>query len=515
MKNLLKISLLSIFLFLLFEPVNAGIFSFNPDSINISFDKNQLVLPGETFKIGVTSFHPKGKIKKTKGQKGGSVFWSRYNVEVVGGTFSHGKIQVNSKLTPSKGKYISLKVWPIKKKKLLQTILIPLNYETKISFVPTTKFDKAPGCSFKGRIVAQFNNGVVRKYSDVKKKNIAGVYEIYTYGIDWKKKWFGIDSDFRNIVNHEVAVSVVSVRNPDVACDYAIKLDYKHNYQLYSRGFSGFRGEDGADGVCGYSGGNGQHGEYGYNGGVGEDGHDFGVWTDRYFDSTLNCTLLYTYAQDFISGQEYYYLINPDGGSLTVVSRGGDGGEGGDGGDGGDGGNGEDGRIWYETVNKTRTVKKPFTKQVKKKVTKTSVNEKGETVTTEEYVTEEVTVYKDVEETYQVQIKHQERGQDGGHGGDGGGGGLGGLGGWGGNIQLFFTDDAYEYQYCIEAESVGGNGGINGDGGRGGLGGYGGHGDPNGNNGQSGWDGPEKMGWSSDGYDGGVTVQHTDEFFFY
>ncbi len=40
------------------------IFTRKTDSIQIVIDKNQLVLPGESFKIGVISYHPKEKIHK-------------------------------------------------------------------------------------------------------------------------------------------------------------------------------------------------------------------------------------------------------------------------------------------------------------------------------------------------------------------------------------------------------------------------------------------------------------------
>ena len=67
------------------ENLSAGIFSRKTDSIQIVVDKNQLVLPGESFKIGVISYHPKEKIRKTIGMDGGSVLWWRYKTEIVGG----------------------------------------------------------------------------------------------------------------------------------------------------------------------------------------------------------------------------------------------------------------------------------------------------------------------------------------------------------------------------------------------------------------------------------------------
>ncbi len=516
MKHFYKIIFFFILPFLSFSTSHAAtglFFSKKIDSIQVAFDKNQLILPGESFKINITSFLNNGKVKKTIGQKGGSVFWKRYHVEVIGGSFSHGRIQVNSKLCPSKGKYISIKVWPKKRKELAQTILVPLNYETKISFTPTTDFDKAPGCSFKGEITAYFNNGITRKYTNLRPAKIARNFNIFTDGVWQKKKRFIIDEDFQNIIKHKATISVVSARNPEISCNYPILLDYKHNYNLVFRGSSGMSGSDGFDGSNGSSGYDGQNGEYGENGEPGHDSPGIDVWGDAYFDSTLNCTLLYAYVENYNTGEGAAYLINPNGGKLTITSRGGDGGNGGDGGDGGNGGNGEDGRIWYETITKTRTVRKPFTEQRTKKVKKTITNEKGEQEEVEEEITEDVTVYRDVEEKYEVKIKHQAPGQDGGYGGNGGGGGFGGSGGWGGDIYLFLTNDAQKYQSCIDAQSPGGTGGMNGNRGRGGSGGHGGRGNPDGRNGESGWDGPEEIGWAPDGYDGEIIIQPIDDFY--
>jgi hypothetical protein len=39
------------------------------DSIQIVFDNQQLVLPGESFSIGIISYTKNGKISKTKGMK--------------------------------------------------------------------------------------------------------------------------------------------------------------------------------------------------------------------------------------------------------------------------------------------------------------------------------------------------------------------------------------------------------------------------------------------------------------
>ncbi len=495
------------------ENLSAGIFTRKTDSIQIIVGKNQLVLLGESFKIGVISYHPKEKIRKTKGIDGGSVLWWRYKTEVVGGENWGGKITVNPQLMPSKGKFISIKVYPRKKPKFAKTILVPLNYETEVAFRPTTEFDKAPDCSFKGEIISVFDNGLERAYnlkSDLDTDN----FLIFTNGLSSRKGKFTIEADFTKIENHRVDLEIVSRRNPEVSHTFSVLLDYKHDYNLSfygSSGLNGFDGFDGTNGIFGSNGGNGAPGGWGESG---YDGPDVGVWADMYFDSTLNCNLLYVFSENFQTGEEFKYLINPDGGKISVTSEGGDGGNGGNGGDGGNGGKGADGEIWYETKIEKRMVSKPFTETVTKKVKKIVINNEGKQEEIEQEVTELITVYRQVEENYEVKIMHQKPGQDGGNGGCGAYGGDGGHGGFGGNIFLYFTNDAQEFEKSIVAQSFGGSGGFNGSGGSEGSGGQGGNGNPNGSCGFPG--NPGSSGFmGSSGYSGNILKGSTKEFFFY
>jgi len=495
------------------DSLSAGIFSRKTDSIQIVIDKNQLVLPGESFKIGVISYHPKEKIRKTIGMNGGSVLWWRYKTEVVGGENWGGKITVNSQLMPSKGKYISIKVYPQKKPKLAQSILVPLNYETEVTFRPTSDFDKAPDCSFKGEIISEFDNGLERT-CNIKTDRDAENFMIFTNGISWQKGKFTIEPDFTKIKDHQVDLEVVPRRNPTISNTFSVLLDYKHSYNLSLYGSSGLNGFDGFDGISGSFGSDGTNGAPGGWGESGYDGPYIGVWTDMYFDSILNCNLLYVFTENFQAGEEFKYLINPDGGKITVTSEGGDGGNGGNGGDGGNGGNGVDGEIWYETKIEKRTVSKPFSETVTKKVKKTITNSEGKQEEIEEEVTEQITFYRQVEEEYEVKIMHQKPGQDGGNGGCGAPGGDGGHGGFGGNIFLYFTNDAQEFENSIVAQSFGGSGGFWGSGGSRGSGGNGGNGNPNGTSGLSGSSGSSGFSGSS-GYSGNIIKGSCEEFFFY
>ena len=397
---------------------------------------------------------------------GGTEFWLKYKAEVVGGEKTGGKITVSEKLLPSKGKYIRIKIWPRKKPQLAKKVLLALNYETDVIFRPSSAFNKAPGCTFKAEVISVFDNGMTLA-NDLKSDDFSRDFELSGFGLRKNKNRFYIEEDFTKILDHHVDLWLVSRRNPEVTESYSVLLDYKHNYKLSFKGSSGSNGCSGEDAPSGRVGENGYHGGNGCDGMPGYHGPDIGVWTDQYFDSVLNCALLYVFVEDFSSGKEFRYLVNPEGGSFSVSTSGGSGGRGGSGGDGGRGGDGENGRIWYEILTKTRLVKKPFTEIQTKTVQKTIVNEKGEQEVVEEQVNEQITVYREVEEQYTVQIEHREPGQDGGNGGCGGHGGFGGPGGFGGDVFLFFTDDALDFREKILAASYGGSGGFGGSSGNG------------------------------------------------
>lgn len=510
-----RLFLIFSFLFLLSgiaQPVAGSWFAPRMDSIKIVFDDQQLVLSGESFHIGIISYYKNGKVKRTVGLNGGTVWWWRYKVEVSGGADYSGRILVNDELTPSKGKFIGIKAYPRKQPSLVKELLVPLNYETKITYHPTGEFDKAPGSQIKGELVATFNNDVQRVYPNLRNRKESAFFQFYTEGGSWKNGKFTIDPDFTKIEGHRSVLIVNSLRNPLVADTFSVLLDYKHAYNLQLSGSSGMSGFSGSAGSPGFPGTNGQNGQ---NGEFGSDGPDIGVWVDLYRDSVLNCNLLYVYAQNSFTGEEYRYLINSEGGSLTINSRGGFGGVGGAGGSGGDGAPGSDGRKWIETRKERKTVQQPVTKKVSKKQKKTITNSEGKEVEIEEDVMVDEVVMVDVAIEVDVNYEVQGPGENGGNGGWGGAGGYGGEGGYGGNITLYFTDDAMPYQHLFIANSEGGAGGMNGSGGSGGRGGHGGYGNPNGSTGFDGPNGPSSIGWADNGRSGQVIIKPTEEFFFY
>lgn len=503
-------------LLLAFSNPAAGVsISRKADSIQIIMDENQLVLPGESFRIGVTSYYKNGNVKHTTGLMGGSVWWWNYTVDVTGGTNLGGRITVNEQLVPSRGKYIALKVYPRKHPELSKEMLLPLNYETRIVYRPTNSFDRAPGSQIKGELYTEFDNGMSRVYQNLRSNRESGYFKFTTRGGNWENGKFIIDSDFMKVDEHRAALMVNSLRNQSLSDTFKVLLDYRHTYHLNLSGehglsgFSGANGSSGASGDNGYDGQDGGHGEYGY------DGPELGVWVDLYRDSILNTDLLYVYAQNMWTGEEYRYLVNPDGGKLQVSSRGGDGGSAGDGGNGGNGGQGLQGEQWVETHIEKKIVKTPVVKKVIQKKTIKVINAEGKEEEVEKEVEVEETVYVDEEIEVEVEVIKRGPGGRGGDGGWGGAGGIGGGGGYGGNINLYFTDDAWQYQHVIAASSVGGSGGLNGNGGRGGSGGEGGMGNPHGPSGSSGQSGPEAIGWAEDGGSGRISVSPTEEFFIY
>ncbi len=494
---------------------NANILTPKVDSIQIVFDKHHLILPNETFPIGVVSYFRNGKVKKTVGLAGGNVWWWRYKVDVSGGTFSSGDVWVNDKLVPSMGKYIGLKVCPRKQPELVKELLLPLNYETKIEYRPIPGFDKAPGSQIMGELFTEFNDGSQRICKDLRDGPESGFFRFSGNGGTWKNGKFIIDTDFTRINHHCPSLIINSLRNKSVADTFSVQLDYKRTYNLRFWGSSGMPGFSGSDGSSGSSGCHGGDGQIGQNGEFGGDGPEIGLWADLYRDSLLNCDLLYVYGQNRSTREEFRYLINPDGGKLVVSSVGGFGGNGGNGGNGGSGGAGADGQTWIEKHLEKRIIKKPVVKKSIRKEKQKRVDASGKEYEVEVDVEVTETVYVDEEVEVEVEVVKQGPGGDGGNGGDGGPGGLGGPGGYGGDITLYFTEDAMPYKYLIVPRSEGGSGGMHGSGGFGGTGGRGGSGNPSGSSGSTGQSGPSMIGWADNGGSGRIRILPTEEFFQY
>jgi hypothetical protein len=144
-------------------------------------------------------------------------------------------------------------------------------------------------------------------------------------------------------------VTITVPSHPDLRADIDIPPRYNYKFTANfsgSAGSSGFNGTDGIDGLSGSMGSmdpnNPSPGGDGTNGSNGSDGQDGGPGGDaptvqiRVALRSGNPPLLQVSVD--AAGQQKFYLVDPQGGSLTVRADGGQGGSGGKGGRGGRGG---------------------------------------------------------------------------------------------------------------------------------------------------------------------------------
>ena len=146
-------------------------------------------------------------------------------------------------------------------------------------------------------------------------------------------------------------VTITVPSHPDLRAELDIPVRYDRNYVSSFSGSSGSSGSDGIDGMDGSSGssgsldpdnpspgGDGSNGSDGTSGGNGGDGGDGPPVQVRVALRSGSHPLL----QVSVTAASHHrlYLVDPQGGSLTVSSVGGSGGSGGRGGRGGHGGSG-------------------------------------------------------------------------------------------------------------------------------------------------------------------------------
>ena len=154
------------------------------------------------------------------------------------------------------------------------------------------------------------------------------------------------------ISDGKVAHVIITVpSHPDLRTELDIPVRYNYKFTSNFSGSSGFSGMSGADGMDGASGSMGSidpnnpsPGGNGSDGTNGSDGHDGGPGGDappvdvRVALRSGSHPLLQVRVS--AAGREKFYLVDPQGGSLTVNADGGPGGSGGKGGRGGRGGSG-------------------------------------------------------------------------------------------------------------------------------------------------------------------------------
>jgi hypothetical protein len=146
-------------------------------------------------------------------------------------------------------------------------------------------------------------------------------------------------------------VTITVPSHPGLQADMDIPLRYNYNYSANFSGSSGSSGFNGSDGMSGTSGsmgsmdpnnpspgGNGSDGTDGSNGQDGGRGGDAPPVQIRVALRSGSGPLLQVSVSAV--GEQRFYLVDPHGGSLTVIADGGPGGSGGRGGRGGRGGSG-------------------------------------------------------------------------------------------------------------------------------------------------------------------------------
>ncbi len=388
----------------------------------LQYDPTQLRIAGRSLPIGILTVSGKGTPTATKGFLKGSDDWIKYKLEVDGGSFSNGAIDIGSTKGYKKGDSITVNVytrkWLLGRKNWLMTQKIPYDYEDRISILTSGNLGRAPGARMRFGVRTGYDNKMfVDQWFPVKKKDGDFLFEFDGSKISASKGDLKIDNDPTKITNDKVRLIAILASQPSIRDTLLVTLDYVAAYQCKIQ----------STGV----------------------GHDLNVMADVYFDSLINARLMKILVTDATDKKIYNYLINTDGGSITISSKGADGYDGRNGWDGLAGLNGSDG-IYSSNI---------------------------ETVTAADGTTQTNT------------ITVQGPGGNGARGGDGDDGGSGGNGSNGGNIVVNYTPAAAQFLTMIKGLSTPGRGGAGGRAGQGGAGGMGGSGNPSGNMGLRGNDG--------------------------
>jgi hypothetical protein len=197
-------------------------------------------------------------------------------------------------------------------------------------------------------------------------------------------------------------VTITVPSHPDLRAELDIPLRYDENYTANFSGSPGSSGMNGSDGMNGTSGsmgsmdpnnpsagGNGTDGTDGSNGQGGGPGGDAPPVQVRVAFRSGSHPLLQVSAS--AAGHQKFYLVDPQGGALTVKADGGPGGSGGRGGRGGQGGsggmgspsgnsgrNGSDGRNgWDGSPGKGGSITVTYDPQAKPFLTTIHLSNKG------------------------------------------------------------------------------------------------------------------------------------------
>jgi hypothetical protein len=147
-------------------------------------------------------------------------------------------------------------------------------------------------------------------------------------------------------------VSITVPSHPDLKAELDIPLRYDFAFSANFNGAAGSSGSDGINGTDGTSGTSGSsdpnnpsaggNGSSGGNGTNGSNGNSGGSAPDVQVQATLRqgAHPLLQFRVSAVGRKDRFYLVDPQGGTLTISAEGGTGGSGGKGGKGGRGGSG-------------------------------------------------------------------------------------------------------------------------------------------------------------------------------
>ncbi|HTR29227.1 MAG TPA: hypothetical protein VMH27_08150 [Puia sp.] len=285
----------------------------------LHYDHRALRIPGRSIPIGITIRTAKGNTTKTKGYLNGDQGWSKYKVEVQGGSFSNGKIRIAKSDQYHKGDSLTVSIYTRKwflggKSKWLLTRKIPYDYEDSISVLTTGNVGRAPGDHVQFGIRTWYDN---RQFTDTwasKKKTLNGfIFAWNGTHLSRSKGDLTIEVDPEKIDNDEVGLTAILAKDTAIRDSLKIRLDYIAAYQC--------------------------------NIAAAGDGHDLRVSADVYDDTLIHARLLRIAVNDSLGKKTYHYRVNTNGGTLVITSKGGDGAGGRNGFDGNPGIRGIDGPI--------------------------------------------------------------------------------------------------------------------------------------------------------------------------
>jgi hypothetical protein len=293
----------------------------------LRYDHKALRIPGQSVSIGVLTRTARGVAAKTKGYLNGDQGWSKYKIEVTGGSFSNGKIKIAKTAQYLKGDSLTVSVYTRKwflggKDKWLLTQKIPYDFEDSIAVLATGNIGRVPGDHIQFGIRTWYDNCQFRDRWASKKEKLDGfVLRFDGAHLSKSKGDLGIEADPEKIRNDRAGLIALLGKDTAIRDSLYIQLDYIAAYQCKIAAAG--------------------------------DGHNLGLLADVYNDTLLNAKVLRLDVTDSVSKKTYHYRVNTNGGSLNISSNGGNGSDGRDGLDGAAGSPGPDGAISVDVETTT------------------------------------------------------------------------------------------------------------------------------------------------------------------